>query len=203
MRPDLDLVAGLIDRGSHVIDLGCGDGALLARLMAEKDATGYGIERASEGFHACIARGVPVIQGDLEVELERLGDGVFDHAVLSLTLQATQHPAGVLAGMGRVARRSIVSLPNIGHWRHRSRLAVRGLMPVGGSPRYEWFESPNIHLCTLRDFEALLGALDLRVVTRLLLSVGGEPAPARAGAIPNLLAAGAVYLIERTGAESR
>ena len=196
MRPDLDLLAGLVDAGSHVLDLGCGDGALLGRLIGGHRCTGYGIERSSEGFHACLARGVPVIQGELEPELERIGDGVFDLAILSLTLQATERPAFVLGEMRRIARRAIVFLRNLGHWHHRGAPAVRGRMPLGGSLPYAWHETPNIHPCTLRDFEDLARGLDVRVIRRLLLSRGGRVARVAAGWRPNLLATAAVYLLE-------
>ncbi len=202
MRPDLDLVQGLVGPRSHVIDLGCGDGALLARLIGALGCTGYGVERSSEGFHACVARGVPVIQGDLEAELERLDGEIFDLAVLSLTLQATARPAFVLRQMARIARRSIVSLPNMGNWRHRADLALRGRMPVGGALPYSWHETPNIHLCTLGDLEALLAEMDLRVLRRLLLSTSGGRARASGILRPNLLAAGAVYLVEPAGSGS-
>jgi methionine biosynthesis protein MetW len=195
MRPDLQLVAGLVGRDVRVVDLGCGDGALLEHLIVEQGCAGHGIEQSAEGFHACVARGVPVTQRDLEDELPHLGAGAFDCAVLSLTLQAMRRPAHVLADMGRVAPRRVVSLPNFGHWRLRAQLALRGRMPTSRSLPYPWYETPNIHLCTLTDFERLVAATPMRIVRRILLDEEGRPAPLAVRAAPNLLAAGAVPLL--------
>jgi methionine biosynthesis protein MetW len=196
MRPDLQLVAGLVGRDVRVVDLGCGDGALLEHLIVQQGCAGHGIEHSEEGFHACVARGVPVSQRDLEDELPHLGAGEFDCAVLSLTLQAMRRPARVLADMSRIAPRRVVSLPNFGHWRLRTQLALRGRMPRSRSLPYRWYETPNIHLCTLRDFEHLLAEAPMRIVRRILLDEEGRPALPRARVAPNLLAAGAVYLLE-------
>ena len=193
MRPDLDIVADMIDPGSRVLDLGCGDGALLETLIHEKDCGVLGIERDPDGFHACIARGVPVTQGDLERELDEIESDAFDWAVLSLTLQAVRHPDRVLAGMKRVAPRQIVSLPNFGQWRLRAGLALRGRMPVTPVLPYQWYDTPNIHLCTLRDFEDLARDTGLTVESRVLVGPGGEAETGLPGLVPNLLATGAVY----------
>lgn len=193
MRPDLDIVAGLVGSGVRVLDLGCGDGALLENLIQERDCYGLGVERELDDFHACISRGVPVTHGDLESELGDLEPGSFDCAVLSLTLQAVRHPHLVLTGMKRVAPRMIVSLPNFGHWRLRADLFFRGRMPVTPSLPYEWYDTPNIHLCTLRDFEAMVADLDLRIESMVPVGADGRRAPKRAGRAPNLLAERAVY----------
>lgn len=195
MRPDQDIVAGLVGSGVRVLDLGCGDGALLEHLIAHRGCAGHGVERSTEGFHACVARGVPVTQAEIEAELPELDDGSFDCAVLSLTLQATRRPAGVLEQMRRVAPRSIVSLPNLGHWRHRLDLAMRGRMPVSRTLPYTWHETPNIHLCSLVDFERLVAECGQRVTRRVLLGEDGRPPPRPVRARPNLLAAGAAYLL--------
>lgn len=196
MRPDLQLVAELVGRDVRVLDLGCGDGALLQHLIVEQGCAGHGIEQSEEGFHACVARGVPVSQRDLEDELRHLGADEFDCAVLSLTLQAVRRPAQVLADMRRVAPRRVVSLPNFGHWRLRAELALRGRMPTSRSLPYRWHETPNIHLCTLRDFERLVAETPMRVARRMLLNEHGRPASPAARVAPNLLAAGAVYVLE-------
>ena len=193
MRPDLDIVAGLVGRDQNVLDLGCGDGTLLETLIRDQGCRGLGVERDLDDFHACIARGVPVTHGDLEAELERTADGTFDCAVLSLTLQAVRHPDRVLELMGEVAKRQIVSLPNFGHWRLRAGLALTGHMPANPLLPYRWYDTPNIHLCTLADFEDTLGRLGIAVRERVLLDASGR----RAGGITprraNLLAEGAVY----------
>jgi methionine biosynthesis protein MetW len=196
MRPDLQLVAAIVGHDARVLDLGCGDGALLEHLIVEQNCAGHGIEKSEEGFHACVARGVPVSQRDLEQELPHLGDGEFDCAVLSLALQAMRRPAQVLADMRRVAPRRVVSLPNFGHWRLRSELALRGRMPRSRSLPYRWYDTPNIHLCTLKDFEILVAETRMRVARRTLLDEHGRPAPRSVRGAPNLLAAGAVYLLE-------
>lgn len=196
MRPDLDIVGALVGSGVRVLDLGCGDGTLLEHLILRQGCAGHGVERSTEGFHACVARGVPVTQAEIEAELPELDDGSFDVAVLSLTLQATRRPARVLAQMQRVAARRIVSLPNFGHWLHRVDLAARGRMPVSRTLPYAWHETPNIHLCSLNDFEHLADEGGQRVSRRVLLGERGRPAPHLARVRPNLLAAGAVYLLE-------
>lgn len=193
MRPDLDIVAGMIDPGSRVLDLGCGDGALLETLMHRKSCQVLGIERDPDGFHACIARGVPVTQGDLEAELREIDSDAFDVAILSLTLQAVRHPDRVLAEMKRVAPRQIVSLPNFGHWRLRAGLALRGRMPVTPILPYQWYDTPNIRLCTLRDFESLAADTQMNIERRVLLNGNGEADRSPARLASNLLAQGAVY----------
>ncbi len=196
MRPDLDIVAAMIDPGSRVLDLGCGDGALLETLLREKDCDVLGIENDPDGFHECIARGVPVTQGDLESELPEIESGAFDWAVLSLTLQAVRRPDRVLREMKRVAPRQIVSLPNFGQWRLRAGLAFRGRMPVTPILPYQWYDTPNIHLCTIRDFEALAEQTDLSVKSRVVVGPEGKAETGVPRLAPNLLATGAVYSLE-------
>ncbi len=198
LRPDLALVAGLVPEGSRVLDLGCGDGALLATLIAERSCSGWGVELSDEGFHACLARGVPVVQGDVDRGLDDVDDDEVDVVVLSETIQALRRPALALREMRRVATRGIVSLPNFGHWRLRAGLALRGRMPESAELPYAWHETPNIHLCTLRDFEALARDERWRVARRIALDERHGPASgAAAGRGTNLLAAGAVYVLER------
>jgi methionine biosynthesis protein MetW len=193
MRFDLEIVAGMVGTGQRVLDLGCGDGELLETLISRQACEGVGVESDPEGFHSCIGRGVPVTQGDLEKELPATESDSFDVAVLSLTLQAVRRPDRVLAEMGRVATRQIVSLPNFGHWRLRADLALGGRMPVSELLPYQWFDTPNIHLCTLADFEALVEETGSRIEKRVLLDEAGRPARGLRSAFPNLLAEGAVY----------
>lgn len=193
MRPDLDIVASLVGPGQRVLDLGCGDGALLENLINERDCSGLGVERELDDFHACISRGVPVTQGDLEDELPRFGAGSFDVAVLSLTLQAVRRPDRVLTEMKRVAPRLVVSLPNFAHWKLRAAVALRGRMPVTDALPYQWYDTPNIHLCTIGDFEELAAELELRIDRRVLIDAAGHKAAGLARRAPNLLAERAVY----------
>jgi methionine biosynthesis protein MetW len=184
---------------SRVLDLGCGDGELLAHLIRARGCTGRGVEISDAGFHACVARGVPVVQGDIDRGLADIGDGEVDVVILSQTLQATHRPGLVLREMMRVGELGIVSFPNFGHWPLRASLAVRGRMPGSRALPYPWFETPNIHLCTVRDFEALARAEGLQVRRRLYLDGRGRAARRCARHRPNLLAAGAVYLLHRPG----
>jgi methionine biosynthesis protein MetW len=196
VRPDLALVAGMVPRGARVLDLGCGDGALLEHLIRVKGCDGHGVEISAEGFHACIDRGVPVLQADIDDGLGDFEDGSFDIVVLSQTLQATRRPAFVLSEMMRVAPAGIVSFPNFGHWRIRLRLLRRGRMPSSRVLPYAWHDTPNIHLCTLRDFEELAVAEGLRLTARVPLNVRGGRARNWVERRPNLLAAGVVCRIE-------
>ncbi|HZJ28919.1 MAG TPA: methionine biosynthesis protein MetW [Solirubrobacterales bacterium] len=196
MRPDLDIVAEMVGSGVRVLDLGCGDGDLLDHLIRRQGCEGHGVERDVERFHTCVARGVPVTQGDLEAELELTADDAYDCAVLSLTLQATTRPDRVLESMRRVAPRRVVSLPNFGHWRLRLDLAARGRMPVTRILPHSWYDTPNIHLCTLADFEQLAESAGMRTARRVLLDEAGRPSRGPTWARPNLLAVGAVYLLE-------
>jgi methionine biosynthesis protein MetW len=187
----------MVAPGSRVLDLGCGDGSLLAELIATRRCRGQGVEVAREALHACVERGVPVVEADIDRGLPEFEDGSFDVVVLSQTLQAVRRPAVVLREVTRVGRLGIVSFPNFGHWRPRVQLALAGKMPVTRTLPYRWHETPNIHLCTIRDFEALARAEGLTLLDRRLLDAGGGPAPARAARRPNLLAAGAAYLLRR------
>jgi methionine biosynthesis protein MetW len=200
VRPDLEIVAGLVPAGSRVLDLGCGDGALLAHLIAERGCEGHGVEIDGDAVLACIAAGVPVTEGAIENVLRDFGDDAFDVVLLSWTLQTTRRPGAVVAGMMRVAPVGVVSFPNFAHWRLRAGLLLSGRMPSSLALPQSWDETPDIHPCTLADFDSLVRSLGLGVSERLLLG----PARGRAGADarlrPNLLAAAAVYRLARTEA---
>lgn len=189
------VVAEMVPPGSRVLDLGCGPGDLLSELIENRGCRGQGVEVSPEAFHACVARGIPVVHADIDAGLTDFDDGSFDVVVLSQTLQATRRPVPVLREMMRVGRVGVVSFPNFGHWRMRLDLGLRGRMPVSRTLPYRWSETPNIHLCTIRDFEDLAAAEGLGVARRALLAPDGRAAPARVARRPNLLAAGAAYLL--------
>lgn len=161
-RPDLARIAGWIRPGSRVLDLGCGDGTLLAYLRDEKNVSGAGVERDDASVVASVRRGVHVIQQDLEEGLALFDDQRFDTVVLSRTLQAMHRTEHILREMARVARFGIVSFPNFGYWPHGWSI-LAGRMPVTGEMPYQWYDTPNIHLCTLKDFQDLARALSLRI----------------------------------------
>lgn len=193
MRADLQVVADLVPPGSEVLDLGCGDGSLLEGLMRDRGCRGSGVEISDEGFHACMERGVPVLQGDIDRGLDNVADGHYDVVILSQTLHALRRPAFVVEEMMRVARMAILSFPNFGHWPLRLTLAARGRMPVSRVLPHPWYDTPNIHLCTILDFEDLVRERGLAVDRRVLLDAEGHPAHPRVARRPNLLAAAAVY----------
>lgn len=197
MRPDLDIVSDLVPRGSRVLDLGCGDGALLEHLMHDRGCGGYGVEISHEGVRACIARGVPVMEGDIDAGLAEVEDDAFDVVILSLTLQATRRPTVVIDEMMRVGRVGIVSFPNFAHWPLRLQLALRGRMPKSRFLPYEWYDTPNIHLCTVADFEDLAARRSLSVARRIVLGPDGRRASGRAERVANVFAAGVVYVLHR------
>ena len=162
-RVDHLLIAEMVAQDSRVLDVGCGDGALLQLLADTKQVDGRGIEVSRERVNACVARGLSVIQGDADRDLDDYPDGAFDYAILSLTIQATRHPKTVLEHLLRIGRRAIVSFPNFGHWRVRSQLLLTGRMPVNEHLPDAWYVSPNAHLCTIKDFVDLCRAVDARV----------------------------------------
>ncbi|MHB1415231.1 MAG: methionine biosynthesis protein MetW [Chloroflexota bacterium] len=191
-RVDLGLIASLIEDNSTVLDLGCGDGELLDLLAKEKNARGTGIEIAEEKVYQCIARGVPVQHGDLDAGLADYADRSFDYVVLSQTLQAVRKPRLVLQEMLRVGRQGIVSFPNFGHWRVRWALLRTGRMPKAKHIPFEWYDTPNIHLSTVRDFEDLCRADSIRIRRAIFLANGDE-----VRLLHNLRAELAVFLVEK------
>ena len=162
IRPDLLRIASWVHPGSRVLDLGCGDGALLAHLQENKNVSGAGVELDDDAVIASTQRGVRVIQQDLEEGLALFDDQQFDTVVLSRTLQSMRNTEKILQEMARVARFGIVSFPNFGYWKHGVSI-LTGRMPVTGEMPYQWYNTPNIHLCTLKDFQDLAEALNLRI----------------------------------------
>ncbi|MEI2808959.1 MAG: methionine biosynthesis protein MetW [Nocardioides sp.] len=197
MRPDLEVVASLVEPGSRVLDLGCGDGQLLAHLFAARGCRGTGVDVDPPAVLAAIRRGVPVIELDVDRGLSEFADDTYDVVVVSQTLQAMRHPDAVLRDVSRIAGRGIVSVPNFGLWRHRAHLLVRGKMPMSAELPNPWWSTPNIHLSTLADLEALFASLDLTVRSRVMLDASGSASVGlRAKGPANLMASGAVYLVE-------
>ena len=201
VRPDFAEILRLVRPGARVLDVGCGEGLLLDLLRREKGIDGRGVEIGPEAVSACLAKGLAVMQGDAERDLAEFGYGSFDYAILSQTLQAMRQPRAVLEQLLRLADRAIVSFPNFGHWRVRLDLLTSGRMPVTRALPEPWWATPNLHLCTLKDFLELCGELDLRIEAAAALS-GGSPAraidPMRP--IENWRAETALFLLSRKGA---
>ncbi len=193
LRPDLELVAGLVPAGSRVLDLGCGSGTLLAHLMARAGCRGTGVEIDPDSVLAAIRLGVPVIELNIDTELDDFADHSYDVVVLSRTVQTLHRPVEVLAHMGRIADRLIVSVPNFGYWRHRLRL-LRGRMPMSREIPHAWYDTPNLRHTTLVELEELFGRLGLVIEQRIVLSPTGSPL--RSGdRLANVVAGSAVYAL--------
>ena len=190
LRDDLQLIFDWIPVGSRVLDLGCGDGELLSALVSEKQCSGYGVEIDTDGVVAAIGRGVNVIQADLEQGLQAFGDNSFDIIVLSQTIQAMQNTETILRDLTRVAKQAIVSFPNFGYWQNRLQLALGGHMPVSERMPYQWYNTPNIHWCTLQDFDRLCAKNHIRVLERSVMT-GSK----RINVMPNLLGSLAFYRV--------
>jgi methionine biosynthesis protein MetW len=197
-RLDFLLVTDMVEQGSRVLDIGCGDGSLLALLRDRKGVDGRGIEISREGVNTCLAKGLPVIQGDADTDLADYPDDAFDYVILSQTIQATRQPKVVLEHLLRIGRRAIVSFPNFGHWSVRLDLFLRGRMPVTRNMPYSWYDTPNIHFCTIRDFVELCREVGATMEKAVALDAGGRPIRV---ALPwwawNLLGEQGVFLLRR------
>jgi methionine biosynthesis protein MetW len=196
LRRDLRVIADMIEPSARVLDIGCGDGALLAYLAGEKGVDGRGVELSQSGVNACVTQGLSVIQGDADSDLDAYPTGAFDVVVLSQTLQATRQPRRVLETLMRIGKRAIVSFPNFGFWRIRLGLALRGRMPVSSLLNHPWYDTPNIHLCTIRDFVALCDELGVRIEKSVTLDRYGHPLALNPhGSLANLLAEQGVFVL--------
>ena len=193
LRPDLALIAAHVAAGARVLDVGCGDGALMAALRDERGCDARGMELDSHNVAECVGRGLSVIQGDADVDLAFYPDASFDYAILSQTLQTTKRPDRVLEELLRIGRRAFVSFPNFGHWRVRTALLWGGRMPVTRLLPVEWYETPNIHHLTIADFQDLVVQRGLKVEGAWFLNGDSLIRPAFA----NYRAEHAVFLLAR------
>ena len=191
-RRDYAIIGDIVEPGAKVLDLGCGGGELLQWLAENKGVEARGVEISGEKVRRAIARGVSAYQGDIDKGLADYPERAFDYVILSQTLQETRHPRQVLAEMLRVGRRAIVAFPNFGHWRMRLSMLSSGRAPRTKLFPYEWYESPNIHFLTVRDFEELAAVEGLTVERRYFLA-----GRRKVTLLPNLLAEVAVFLVRR------
>jgi methionine biosynthesis protein MetW len=198
IRADLQLIADLVAPGTRTLDVGCGDGSLLHYLDHFKEVDGRGLEIRQERVNASVSRGLSVIQGNAETDLRNYPSQAFDYVILSQTLQAIHDPRGVLEELLRIGKRAIVSFTNFGYWRFRLHLACSGRMPVTDSKDYQWFDTPNIHLCTIRDFVMLCEALGITVERCFSMRHSGKIREVRpSSALANLIGEQAVFLLGR------
>lgn len=198
IRADQQVIADLITPGAKVLDIGCGDGALLKHLETSKGVDARGIEISQKGVNECVALGLSVVQGDADTDLVNYPDHAFDFVVLSQTLQATYRPKEVVEQMLRIGTRAVVSFPNFAHWRVRMALGLGGRMPVTRQLPHSWYDTPNIHFFTIRDFVDLCEELHITIEQSLALNRGGRKMAFRG---PwwfwNLFGAQAVFLLRR------
>lgn len=197
-RVDLVLIADMIGEGARVLDVGCGDGALLRLLRMQRGVDGRGIDMSWSNVNACVANGLSVVQGDADHDLETYPDKAFDVVILSQTLQATANPRDVLSHMLRIGKRAVVSFPNFAHWRIRWQILAWGRMPVTETIGYRWYDTPNIHLCTIRDFLDLVDELEAKIERALPLDRLGQPfRESLPISIANILAPQALFVLSR------
>lgn len=199
-RVDHRLIAEMVAPNSRVLDVGCGDGELLQLLVEGRGVDGRGMEIARERVNACVAKGLSVIQGNADIDLDDYPDDAFDYAILSLTIQATLQPKRVLENLLRIGRRAIVSFPNFGHWEVRSQLLLKGRMPRTSNLPDQWYDTPNAHLCTIKDFADLCTAVNAKVERSVVFNWSGRQlSPRSLLSMQNLFGEKAVFLMRRGG----
>ncbi len=196
MRLDLALAEKWVAPASRVLDLGCGEGELLAHLRDNFAVRGYGVEIDADRITACIARGINVIEQNLNVGLGNFRDASFDTVIMTQAIQAVEKPDVLLEDMLRVGREVIITFPNFAHWTTRFYLTLKGMMPVSEALPYTWYNTPNIHLCTFNDFDALCREKGIRVLDRIAVD-GGQQGSVLARLFPNLFGEVAIYRLTR------
>lgn len=197
-RADHLLIAEMVEAGSRVLDIGCGDGELLDLLARTKSVDGRGVELSRERVNQCVTRGLSVIQGDADEDLKDYPDQAFDYAILSLTIQATRDPKAVLENLLRIGEHAIVSFPNFGHWRVRLELFLTGRMPVTPVLPEPWYATADAHLCTIKDFVDLVKLVDAEVESAVAFNVHGDRLPInRSLSLQNILGEKAVFKLRR------
>jgi methionine biosynthesis protein MetW len=196
-RVDHLLIAEMVETGARVLDVGCGDGELLHLLSEQRGVDGRGVELQRDKVNACVARGLSVIQGDADRDLDNYPDQAFDYVILSLTIQATRQPKTVLENLLRIGRHAIVSVPNFGHWRVRMALLFGGRMPMTANLPDIWYLTPNAHLCTIRDFADLCAHVDAKVERAVAFNDYERQLPIRWSlSMQNLFGEKAVFLLQ-------
>lgn len=197
-RVDHLLIARMVAEGARVLDVGCDDGALLRLLRDQHGVDARGMELSQRGVNDCVAKGLSVIQGDADVDLADYPTDAFDYVILSQTIQATRNPKRVLENLLRIGRYAIVSFPNFGHWRIRGQIAFNGRMPITENLSHNWYDTPNIHFCTIRDFVVLTREINAKIISATAVDRFGSPLRVNA---PwwfwNFFAEQAVFMLER------
>ena len=197
-RVDLLLIADMIEQGARVLDVGCGDGALLRHLRLQRGVEGRGVDMSWANVNTCVAGGLSVVQGNADHDLGTYPDQAFDYAILSLTIQATRYPKTVLENLLRIGHRAIVSFPNFGHWKIRGQLLLTGRMPMTENLPEPWYLSPDGHLCTIKDFADLVAIAGAEVEDAVAFNSSGTRIPIKnAWSMQNLLGEKAVFLLRR------
>jgi methionine biosynthesis protein MetW len=196
MRVDLQVVREWIPENSHVLDLGCGDGTLLASLQESRSVTGYGLELSNDNIIQAIRRGVNVIQRDLNDGLSSFSEDGFDFILMTHALQVLKNPVAVIREMLTIGERAILTFPNFGHWRNRAYLGLKGKMPMSETLPHQWHNTPNIHMCTVKDFELLCKENGFKIEKKMIVD-RNQREGIGLNILPNLLGEIAIYQITR------